>query len=90
MLVSTFELSKKSELLLVAQELERRFAQHGEVEGRPIRRSQGEHHLLGKGCFAGARRASDQIEGELGHATAEHFIETGHTTGHPIDNHWPP
>ena len=47
---AVFDLGRveEAELLLVAEHLEGRLAQHGEVQGRPLRGGVGEHHLVGE------------------------------------------
>jgi hypothetical protein len=64
-------------LLLIAEHLQGRFAEHGEEERRTIRSRQREHDLLHKGRLAGARRPCNHIERELGHAPAQDGVETG-------------
>ena len=68
-------------LLLVAQHLDRRLAEHGEVEGGPLRGGVREHDLMRQRGLARPRRAGDQVEGVLGQPAAEDFIEAGDAGG---------
>jgi len=66
---------EKAILLLVAQHLQGRFAQHREVKRWTFGGCEGEHHLVGQRGLAASGRAGDQIEGELRQAAAEHFVK---------------
>jgi hypothetical protein len=61
-----FVFVEEGELLLIAQQLEWRLADDGEVQRWPIRRCQTKHDLLGQCCFARARCARDEVEAEFG------------------------
>ena len=54
------------ELLLVAQHLQRRLAQHGEVERRALRRGQREHDLVRQRGLAAARRPAMRLNENSG------------------------
>jgi hypothetical protein len=58
------------ELLLVAQHLDGRLAQHGEVERGALERGVGEHDLVRQRGLAAARSARDDVEGKFRQATA--------------------
>ncbi len=64
------------ELLLIAEHLERWFAEHGEEERGPIGARHREHDLLHQRGLAGSRRAGNDIERELGHAATQDSIES--------------
>ena len=76
---------KKLELLLVAQHLERRLAQHREIECRPLGRGQRKHDLVRERGLAAARKPGDQVERELGQATAQQLIQAKYTGGQLVD-----
>jgi predicted GIY-YIG superfamily endonuclease len=61
---------EEGELLLVAQHLQRRLAQHGEEQGAPFGRRMGEHDLVRQRRLAAAGRAGDQGKREFGQAAA--------------------
>ena len=79
---------EERELLLIAQHLDGRLAQHGEVQRRALRGGVGEHDLMRERGLAASRSAGDDIEGELGQAAAEDLIEAGHSGGQNAE--WPP
>ena len=74
------------ELLLVAQHLQGRFAEHGEVQGRPLRRRQREHHLVRQGGLPAAGRAADQVERILRDAAPEDLIQAGDAGNQAIES----
>ena len=80
---------EERELLLVAQHLDGRLAQHGEVQRGPLRRGVGEHDLMRQRGLAASGRAGDDVEGIFGQAAAEDLIEPGHAGGQLADNHLP-
>jgi hypothetical protein len=73
------------ELLLVAQHLQRRLAEHGEVQRRALGRGQREHDLVRQRGLAAAGLAGDQVERELRQAAAEHLVQAGHAGGQAVD-----
>src|SRR5665213_1773797 len=56
---------EEGELLLIAQHLEGRFANDGEIERGSIGASEGEHNLLRECRLPGAGSAGNEIKGEL-------------------------
>ena len=78
---------EERELLLVAQHLDGRLAQHGEVERRPLRGGVGEHDLVRQRGLAASGGAGDDVEGVLGQAAAEDFVEARHAGGQLPDDH---
>ncbi len=54
-LIDLVEIEER-ELLLITQHLQRRFAEHGEEQRRPLPRRQGKHDLVRQRRLAGARR----------------------------------
>ena len=80
-------LVEERELLLVAQHLDGRLAQHGEVQRRPLRGGVGEHDLMRQRGLAASGGAGDDVEGELGQAAAEDLIEARHAGGQLPNGH---
>ena len=76
------------ELLLVAQHLQRRLAQHREVQRGALRRRQREHHLVRQRRLAAAGRARDEVERELRQSAAEHLVQARHAGGQAVDRHF--
>ena len=74
-------------LLLVAQHLDRRLAQHREVQPGALGRGVGEHELVGERGLAAPRLAGDQVEGVLRYPPAQHRVEAGHAGGELMDRH---
>ena len=78
---------EERELLLVAQHLDGRLAQHGEVQRRPLRGGVGEHDLVRQRGLAASGGAGDDVEGELGQAAAEDLVEARHAGGQLPNGH---
>ena len=83
--VVDFARVEEGELLLVAQHLERRLAEDGEVERGLLARGIGEDDLMRERGLAGARLAHDDVEGVLGDAAAEDQIELVNAGGQLAD-----
>ena len=75
--VEDLGLVEERELLLVAQHLERRLAEDGDVQRRPLGGRGREHDLVRERRLAAAGPAGDQVERELGQSAAEDVVETG-------------
>src|SRR5476651_762938 len=73
---------EEGELLLVAQHLQRRLAEHGEKQCAPFRRGQREHDLVRHRRLAAAGRAGQQVEGKLGDAATEQVVQARNSGGH--------
>ena len=69
---------EKLELLLVAQHLQRGFAQYREIQGGTLGRGQREHELVRQRGLAAAGRPGDDVERELRQPAAEHLVQSGH------------
>ena len=69
---------EERELLLIAQHLDGRLAQHGEVQGRPLRGGVGEHDLMRQRGLSASGGAGDDVEGVLGQPAAEDLIQARH------------
>ena len=78
---------EEAHLLLVAQHLEGRLAQHREVEGRSLGGGVGEHDLVGQGGLARAGRPGDQVEGVLGETAAQHLVQSRYSSREPLNVH---
>ena len=74
------------ELLLVAQHLQRRLAQHSEIDRGALWRGQREHDLVRQRGLAAARLAGDEVERELRQAAAEHLVQARHAGGQAVDD----
>jgi hypothetical protein len=72
---------EERELLLVAQHLDGRLAQHGEVDRRRLRAGVGEHDLMRQRGLTAPGSAGDDVEGVFGQAAAEDLIEARHAGG---------
>ena len=75
------------ELLLVAEHLDGRLAQHGEVQGRPIRGGVGEHHLVGEGGLPAPGGPGDDVEGVLRQPAAQDLVQPRHPGRQVPDRH---
>ncbi len=67
-------------LLLVAQHLQRRLAQHGEEQGAPLGGREGEHDLVRQRGLARTRWPGDQVERKLAQPASEQDVEPLHTS----------
>src|SRR5471030_2345884 len=72
------------ELLLVAQHLQRRFAEHREKQRAPFRRGQREHDLVRHRRLAAAGRAGQQVEGKLRDTATEQVIQAANSSGQAL------
>ena len=68
---------KERELALVADHLDRRLAEHREVQRRAFGRGVREQHLLNERRLAGAGRSGDHIKGILTKAAPHDGVESG-------------
>src|SRR5476651_15433 len=75
---------EEGELLLVAQHLQRRLAEHGEKQCAPFRRGQREHDLVRHRRLAAAGRAGQQVEGKLGDAATEQVVQARNSGGQSL------
>ena len=66
---------EERELLLVAQHLDGRLAQHGEVQRRSLWGGVGEHELMRQRGLTASGSAGDDVERVLGQTAAEDFIK---------------
>src|SRR6266852_253106 len=80
-------LIEELELLLIAQHLDGRLAQHREVEYRVVWAGVGEDDLMRQRGLAATGSAGDDVEGVLGQAAAEDFIEARHAGGQSPNGH---
>lgn len=76
------------ELLLVAQHLQRRLAQHRQIQSRALRCRHREHHLMSERGLAAAGRPRNEVERELRQAAAQHFVQARHAGRQAIDFHF--
>ena len=76
------------ELRLVAEHLDRRFAEHREIERRPFTRRVGEQNLLHERRLSRPWRARDEVERKLAQAAAEDSVEARHARGDVADHQW--
>ena len=65
-------------LLLIAQHLYRRFAQHGEIKRRFSDGRVGEYDLMRQRGFATPRCARDDVEGKFREAATQDLVEAAH------------
>ena len=68
---------EEAERLLVAEHLERRLADHGQVEARSLGARVGEHQLVSERRLAGAGGSDNEVEGQFGEPSAQHVVESG-------------
>src|SRR5690606_23256694 len=73
------------ELLLIAQHLQWRLAQHGEVDCGSPRGGQRKHDLVGERGLAAAGLAGNEVERKLWQAAAEHLVQTRHVGCQAVD-----
>ena len=66
---------KKRKLLLIAQHLQRGFAEYRKEQRALIRGCQREHHLVGEGGFAAARCARNQVKREFREPAAKQIVQ---------------
>jgi hypothetical protein len=71
-------LIEERELLLIAQHLDGRFAQHGEVQRRSPWTGVSEDDLVRQRGLTASGSAGDDVEGVLGQTAAENLIEARH------------
>ena len=72
---------EEGEPLLIAQHLERGFADDGEVQRGPIGTGEGEHDLLRERRFPRAWSAGNEIEGELRQTPTQDLVESRNARG---------
>jgi hypothetical protein len=68
-------------LLLIAQHLEGRFADHREVQRGTLGTGEREHDLLRERRLPRTRGAGNEIEGELRQASTQDLVESGNASG---------
>ena len=78
---------EERELLLIAQHLDGRLAEHGKVQRGSLLAGVGEHHLMRERSFAASGCPGDDIEGVFGEAAAEDFIEAWDAGGKALNFH---